>query len=81
MTQCLTNPTRIHEDLGLIPGLTQRVGESHIAVAAAWIPSLGTSICSGCSPRKTKCKKKKRKKKNPWSSRHGSAVNESDQEP
>ena len=44
---------------------------SHVAVAPAWAdsqssnstPSLGTSICLGCSPRKDKNKTKKKKKK------------------
>ena len=44
---------------------------SGVAVAAAqaggyssdWTPSLGTSICHGCSTKKTKRQKKKRKKK------------------
>ena len=43
---------------------------SGIAVAVAqagscsfdWIPSVGTSICRGCGPKKKKKKKKKRKK-------------------
>ena len=45
------------------------------AVAVAWAcncisdstPSLGTSICHGCSPKKTKKKKKKKKHDNSWS--------------
>ena len=44
---------------------------SGVAVAVVWAgsyssdstPSLGTSICRGCSPKKTKKKKKKRKRK------------------
>ena len=54
MAQWVTNPTSIHEDIGLIPGLTQRVrirccGElwcrlqmglgSRVAVAVAWASS------------------------------------------
>ena len=58
------NPTRNHEVVGLIPGLAQWVGDlvwwqawlgSHVAVAPAY---LGTSICYGCGPKKTKKKKK-----------------------
>ena len=33
MAQCLTNPTSIHEDVGLIPGLAQWVKRSSIAVS------------------------------------------------
>ena len=57
------NVTGIHEDGGLIPSLTQWVGESHVAVAVAGscsfnsTPSLGTSICHGCSPKKQKINK------------------------
>ena len=63
VAQWLTNPTSIHEDEGLIPGLVQYVADM------AWIPnccgcgvggsyssdltpSLGTSICHGCGPKK-----------------------------
>ena len=42
-----TNPTSIHKDVGLIPGLTQWVGN----------PSLGTSICYRYSTKKKKKKK------------------------
>ena len=48
MAQWLTNPTRNREVAGLIPGLTQSDST----------PSLGTSICRGCGPKKTKNKKK-----------------------
>ena len=80
VAQQVTNPTSIHEDAGLIPGLTQwglRIQHCHelwcrsqrwlgsgIAVAVAQagscssysIPSLGTSICCRCSPKKKKKK-------------------------
>ena len=44
---------------------------SGVAVAVVWAgsyssdsaPSLGTSICHGCDPKKTKDKKKKKEKK------------------
>ena len=77
MTQRLTNPTRIHEDVGSIPGLAYWLGiqccselwcrsqtqlRSGVAVAVAVAgscssnvtPSLGTSICCGCSAKKEK---------------------------
>ena len=33
VAQRLTNPTRIHEDVGLTPGLAQCVGASGVAVS------------------------------------------------
>ena len=60
------NPASIHEDMGSIPGLTelwcrsQMQLRSLVAVAVVQagsgssdsIPSLGTSICHGCGPKK-----------------------------
>ena len=70
-----TNLTSIHEDTGSIPGLAQRAGlGSGIAVAVAeassyrsnLVPSLETSICCRCNPKKQKTKTKtKTNKKTP----------------
>ena len=60
------NPTHIHEDVGLIPGLTQWVKD----LALLWLwhrpsscsststPSLGTTICHGAALKSNKKKKK-----------------------
>ena len=83
MAQWLANPTSIHEDTGLIPGLDQWIRiwhccelwcrlqtqfGSHVAVAVVQAdsyssdltPSLGTSVCCECGPKKTKTKQKLR---------------------
>ena len=63
------NPTRNHKDVGLIPGLAQWVkgpvwlrSDVSVAVVQAGIyssgltPSLGTSMCCECRPKKQKIK-------------------------
>ena len=55
--------------MGSIPGLTQWVRESHVAVNVVWAgscssdstPSLGTSTYYRCSPKKKKEKRRKKK--------------------
>ena len=73
-----TNLTTIHVDSSLIPGLAQWVKDLALAVSCGvahrggsdlsgsyssdLTPSLGISICCGCSPKK---KKKKKRQKTP----------------
>ena len=87
MAQHIKNLTSIHEGACSIPGPTQWIKGSGVAVSCSvgcrcsldfellWLwcrpaaealiltPSLGTSICGRCGPKKKKKKKKKREKK------------------
>ena len=50
VAQWLTNPTGIHEDLGLIPGLAQLVEDSVLPQAVVSVEDVARMIllCCGC---------------------------------
>ena len=60
MAQWLMNPARIREDMGSISRWHSGIAVSH---SAGWqltsnsTPSLGSSMCQGCSPKNGKTKK------------------------
>ena len=55
MAQWLTNPARIHEVLGSIPGLTQWVKD----LTLLWLWLQFDPICHGCGPEKKEKNKKR----------------------
>ena len=70
MAQQVTNPTSIHEDEGLIPGLAQSVKDlawlwvvrQRPEAAALMIQPLASNLpCASCVALKSKSKKKKKK--------------------
>ena len=49
MVQCVKNPTSIHEDMGLIPGLIQQVKDLMLPRAVVWVTdTAGIPNCCGC---------------------------------
>ena len=49
MTQRVKNPTSIHEDAGLIPGLVQRVKGHTATSCSAWVTDAAQiPHCRGC---------------------------------
>ena len=66
------NPISNHEDAGSTPGLSQWVTVWHCcgcsigrSYSSDSTPSLGTSICRGCSPKRQKTKTNKQTNKKP----------------